>query len=195
MKKQILRSISNHGVRIIIAIALAIIGVGMLIVSVPLFSIMAFGVAIWLVYSVIDSGIHDWNEVKSQERRAKLENERREKAQSIGSSGGPKSLEDYLFLFPDACPKCGSRNLSQWNWIEGSTHYADPHDIYEVGLATSSHSRVICKRCKQVLSTSSSTGGDLIQDDAEEQTLRVSSPYLSKELSDSIPDFPYQSSH
>lgn len=197
MIKHILHSISSSVARLIAAIALVALGVGMLIRSVPLFAIIAFGAAIWLTYSVVRFGIDDWNAKKSSERHAELQLARREKAQLIVSSGGPTSLEDYLFLFPDACPKCGSRNLSRTDGAGTSANYADPHDVYEVGLTVNPYSIVACKRCTHVLSESYSpsyVGGDETSSYHKVQDVRVNSPYLAKEVADGIPDFPYESS-
>jgi predicted nucleic-acid-binding Zn-ribbon protein len=197
MIKQILHSIPSNFVRIIGAIVLVALGVGMLVTSVPLFAIIAFGAAIWLIYSVVRFGIDDWNAKKSSVRHAELQLARREKAQLIVSSGGPTSLEDYLFLFPDACPKCGSRNLSRTDGAGTSANYADPHDVYEIGLTVNPYSIVACRRCNHVLSESYSpsyVGGDETSNYQEVQDVRVNSPYLSKEVADKIPEFPYESS-
>ena len=35
----------------------------------------------------------------------------RRKARAILEKGGPKTLQEYLLFFPDACPKCGFREI------------------------------------------------------------------------------------
>jgi ATP-dependent Clp protease adaptor protein ClpS len=163
-------------------------------ISATLFSIITFSAAAWLIYSVIISVIHDRNEAKLKQVRARLENENKREAELILSSGGPQSLEDYLFLFPEACPKCGSRDLHRLCWTETfSTRYADPQDTYGNVSYTYSRSVKCCKRCKYIVSDNSSISESLMTPLYEEQGIRTGSPMLSKEVSDSIPDFPYKS--
>jgi ATP-dependent Clp protease adaptor protein ClpS len=37
--------------------------------------------------------------------------QRRDRTQRILIQGGPQSLEEYLEIFPDACPRCGGRHI------------------------------------------------------------------------------------
>lgn len=40
-----------------------------------------------------------------------IQHRQRDRAQRIIAQGGPQSLQEYLEIFPEACPRCGGRTL------------------------------------------------------------------------------------
>lgn len=95
--------------------------------------------------------------------------------QQIMGRGGPKSLSEYLVIFPGACKKCGSR--------EFEIEIYDYPDSY-------SETRY-CKRCNPISNGEKHLGGSWAP---TYRHRRVYSPYLSREQSAAIPDFPWEAS-
>jgi len=114
--------------------------------------------------------------------------EAQKRSDMIMQRGGPQSLEDYLLLFPGACPKCGYREvvdcLRQW----GGNVHGEPAIISESwrectrchhrGDITTSHRYVSREDAENVDSSIAKTHN------------RVASPYLTQEQSGAIPELP-----
>jgi hypothetical protein len=117
-------------------------------------------------------------------------NEKAQRLNVIMQRGGPQSLEDYLFLFPEACPKCGSREIVDYEESEYLGHrHKLPVILVKTGRA--------CARCKHDWNTSEyqRSGSAKDEDDINNNSLpktwtprRVYSPYLSRKESESISD-------
>ncbi len=109
-------------------------------------------------------------------------------AKQIMQRGGPQSLEDYLFLFPGACPECGYRQVVDCKRQVGISMHGEP------ALETKSWRE--CTRCHHrgdisVERTSAQWKElDALDSPLTETPCRVTSPYLAQEQSDAIPEFP-----
>lgn len=104
--------------------------------------------------------------------------QRRDRAQRILAQGGPQTLAEYLEIFPDACPRCGGRNLYESLALRRS--FLTPL------LRNRRPKRSwVCTRCGH---------NNLSPKPVEPlQNLRwVTSPYLSAEATQSIPEWPWE---
>jgi hypothetical protein len=106
----------------------------------------------------------------------------------------PQTLEDYLFLFPEACPKCGYRNVIDY---EESEYLGYRHGMPVISVKTGCE----CARCQHRWNT---FGQEHYASPAEEELInngsslpskttprRIYSPYLSRKQSEAIPELPF----
>ncbi|WP_448571171.1 ATP-dependent Clp protease adaptor ClpS [Trichothermofontia sp.] len=103
--------------------------------------------------------------------------QRRDRAQRILAQGGPQTLAEYLEIFPDACPRCGGRNLYESltprrSFITPLLRHRKPKRSW------------VCTRCGH---------NNLSQKPVQPvRNLRlVTSPCLSVEAAQAIPEWPW----
>ncbi|AFZ18869.1 ATP-dependent Clp protease adaptor ClpS [Allocoleopsis franciscana] len=106
--------------------------------------------------------------------------QRRDRTRRILAQGSPQTLEEYLEIFPDACPRCGGRHI-----YESLT----PRRSFITPLLRNRKPKRswVCTRCGH---------SNLSQKPVKPlQNLRfVPSPYLSAEQSLAIPEWPWEHS-
>ena len=100
---------------------------------------------------------------------------------------GPRSLSEYLEIFPNACPNCGSKDWVKIYWKIDKTNINNTNSSSELN----SYDRcVYCSYTNAFLSceTSFVIEGDWYLE-IKKVDYRVSSPYLNAEEEDSIVDW------
>ncbi len=102
---------------------------------------------------------------------------KQKKARQIILRGGKLSFEDYLFLYPDACPKCGSRELIQYE-SNVTNFYTFEWIIDYSGFRCSSK---LCKKCNYLIVGENKKNIDIGY--CVKKNIKVDSPYLPKEQS------------
>jgi hypothetical protein len=112
-----------------------------------------------------------------------------ERARELLRKQGTLSLHDYLFIFPDACPKCGSRDLEVFSW-EG-TSQGDIGASALIVLTLGRESK--CLKCGNEFQWGDKYSGPQGESYCEKRSIiRVKSPYLSDEEANGISDFTCQ---
>ena len=96
-------------------------------------------------------------------------------------AGDKRAFRAYMWLFPHACGNCGFRERIYASWSVDRSSYEDPY-------ASEFHAYSRCTRCGKPYSGSFDYASHYWR---SLQVVRASSPYLTKEESDAVPDFPY----
>ena len=141
-----------------------------------------------MVLALVVGLITNWRE----ESKLKTQfNEKVLKIRRIVDSGGPTSLAEYLEIFPEACPDCGSRTLSLVT-VDYAYDPLSENGSYDTGAGhyngTGSRSEIYCQCGYRIGDSNLIKGFGWDYDSTRVVTeKRVSSPYLSDADSSRIP--------
>jgi hypothetical protein len=131
------------------------------------------------------------NFFKRLTQRILFGDEKAQRLDMIMQRGDLQSLEDYLFLFPGACPECGYRQVVD---CEEKGYVSHRHGLPVISMQTWCE----CTRCHHRWDRSkkewyaSLVEEEEMEDDwpRKETPRRITSPYLPRKQSDAIPEFP-----
>ena len=105
------------------------------------------------------------------------------KANKIIIQGGPNSFEDYLILFPNACPKCGSRDLVRTEWDDIKVVSVD----WFIECSETRCYKEVCKMCHFRIRGVNPNRPSM--KNFNKKNIRIKSPFLTEEQSETIPEF------
>ena len=112
-------------------------------------------------------------------------------AQKLIDHCGPKSFHEYLLIFPDACPNCGSRDWVEITW---KINDSEPNQLRRNEYLFYSK----CVYCEQIKGNFSREIDERLAakwyTESHKQYYRVSSPYLSQTQNNSIVDWNWKHS-
>jgi len=167
-------------------------------------SIVVAAITLLMIVLAVE-GMHE-NQLREAKETEYKQNKR--KAQQILEKDGEITLDEYLFLFPNACSTCRSRHLVLTERSDFGGGKWDGRDVWPE-WTTSTH--LSCKRCGSELNPSmlspyiSQTDSNLQNGVLNEQSyylgqpyitprytsseIKVSSPYLTFSQEAEIPDF------
>ena len=100
---------------------------------------------------------------------------------AILQRGGPRTLQEYQFLFPGACPKCGSRRFFRMR-------YSDSFPSSDNFLQVNEGYYVKCARCDQCDPHHPGSFTENSYFESVVEDLEIGSPYLTRVQIISIPD-------
>lgn len=118
-------------------------------------------------------------------RCGEYENDQSRRAATIIAEGGPRSREEYYFLFPEACPKCGSRNHIRTSYIHQDINYSGSYIVSETY-----HEHISCTECNNKFYEANTDTTRMpygIRPEECTETITVDSPFLSEEEAKRIP--------
>ena len=95
---------------------------------------------------------------------------------------GPRTFQEYLLIFPDACPSCGSRD---WVEIAWTINDGEQNQFREVLIYSK------CVYCEQIKGNFSRIDERIAgwYTESSKKYYRVSSPYLSQIQNNTIDDW------
>jgi len=107
---------------------------------------------------------------------------KRAAVERIMKSGGPRTLSEYLTVFPEACSKCGYRDFLSWYESFGGAHIWGHEDIREWDHFLE------CQRCGNTVKTCN-IGYPETALQLHRTSFRAMSPYLSAADADQVAEF------